>query len=238
MIRNEDNPENSVLPFLISPLTEARGQVQFCQNLIAILFEKWQSPCTKKFPDVKIKRQLLDHYRKGICSLKSQYEIYTIEIKSPNAFHDRYLVQTIRTIRLCLGPWVLVYQESIISIPTDISSQAISTISINKDYVRVYPLTVGATSWNYMSFFPERTGNISLNSTFKNKNNLNGTRNLTQQDIQTPSHFVSEKIVDSITKTEAQRSISPIQPNFTTPRLKNPTLQQTIIQSTVKTSVT
>ena len=94
MIRNEDNPEKSVLPFLISPLTEARGQVQFCQNLNAILFEKWKSPCTKNFPDVKIKRQLLDHYLKGICSLKSQYGIYTKEIKSPNAFHDRYLIQT------------------------------------------------------------------------------------------------------------------------------------------------
>ena len=32
--------------------------------------------------------------------------------------------------------------ESFIKIPTDISSQAISTISIEKDYVRVYPLTV------------------------------------------------------------------------------------------------
>ena len=32
-----------------------------------------------------------------------------------------------------------------------------------------------------------------------------------------------------MTTTEAQRSISPIQPNFTTPILKNPTLQQTII---------
>ena len=48
----------------------------------------------KKFPDVKIKRQLLDHYLKGKCSLKLQYGIYTIEIKSPNAFHDRYLIQT------------------------------------------------------------------------------------------------------------------------------------------------
>ena len=46
------------------------------------------------FPDVKIKRQLLDHYLKGICSLTSQYGIYTIEIRSPNAFHDRYLIQT------------------------------------------------------------------------------------------------------------------------------------------------
>ena len=42
---------------------------------------------------------------------------------------------------------------------------------------------------------------------------------------------------ETITKTEAQLSISPIQLNFTTPKLKNPTLQQTIIQSTVKPSV-
>ena len=33
-----------------------------------------------------------------------------------------------------------------------------------------------------------------------------GTRNLTQQDIQTSSHFVSEEIV-TITTTEAQRII-------------------------------
>ena len=66
---------------------------------------------------------------------------------------------------------------------------------------------------------------------------MNGTRNLTQQDIQTPSHFVNEEIVETIRTTEAQRSISPIPSNFTTPKLKNPTLQQTIIQSTVKPSV-
>ena len=81
-------------------------------------------------------------------------------------------------------------------------------------------------------------GNKSLNSTFINNDNLNGTRNLTQQNIiQTPSHFVSEEIVETKTTTEAQRSFSPIQSNFTTRKLKNPTLQQTIIQSTVKSSV-
>ena len=48
----------------------------------------------KKVPDLKIKRQLLDHYIKGICSLTSNYEIYTIKIRLPNAFHDRYLIQT------------------------------------------------------------------------------------------------------------------------------------------------
>ena len=93
MIRNEDNLEDSVLPFSIHLITDTRRQVQFCQNLIANLLEKEESPCTREFPDVKIKRQLLGHYLKGICSLTSQYGIYTIEIKSPNAFHDRYLIQ-------------------------------------------------------------------------------------------------------------------------------------------------
>ena len=127
--------------------------------------------------------------------------------------------------------------ESFINIPTNISRQAISTISIHKDYVRVDQLTIDATPLNYNTFFPKRTGNKSLSSTFINHDNLNGTRNLTQQDIQTPSNFVSEEIVETITLTEAQRNFSPIQPSFTTPKLKNPTLQQKIIQSTVKPSV-
>ena len=65
MIQNEDKPENSVLSFLIFPLTEPRGQIEFCQNLNANLFEKGESPCTKQFPDVKINRHFIDHYLKG-----------------------------------------------------------------------------------------------------------------------------------------------------------------------------
>ena len=49
---------------------------------------------------------------------------------------------------------------------------------------------------------------------FANNEILNGTRNITQQDIKTPSHFLNEEFVETITTTEAQRSISPIQPNF------------------------
>ena len=124
--------------------------------------------------------------------------------------------------------------ESFINLPTDIPSQAISTISISKYDFRVFLFTVEATPLNYNSFFPERTGNNSFNSTFINNDNLNGTKNLKQQDIQTRLHVVSEESVETITTTEAQRSISTIQPNFTTPKLKNPMLQQTIIQSTVK----
>ena len=94
MIRTEDSLEESVLPFLINPLAEARGQVKVYQILITNLFEQGESPCTKEFPDVKIKRQLLDHYLKGICSLTSKYGLYIIDIRSPNAFHDQYLIQT------------------------------------------------------------------------------------------------------------------------------------------------
>ena len=126
--------------------------------------------------------------------------------------------------------------ESIINIPTDISSQAISKISFDKDYVKVYPRTVDATPLNYNSFFPNRAGNKTLNSTFIYQDNLNRTRNLTQQDIQTPSHFVSEEIVETITTT-AQQSLSPIHSTLTTPKTKNPTLPNITLQSTVKPMV-
>ena len=39
------NLEDSTLPFLKHPQAEARGQVQFCQNLIINLFENRDSPC-------------------------------------------------------------------------------------------------------------------------------------------------------------------------------------------------
>ena len=93
-MRNEDNLEDSVLPFLLHPTTDARGHVQFCQNLIADLFEKGESPCAREFPDVKIKRQFLDPFLKGKCILTPKYGVYTNEIKSSNAFHDRFLIQT------------------------------------------------------------------------------------------------------------------------------------------------
>ena len=58
------------------------------------MFERGVSPCTAEFPEVKIKRQFIDHYLKGICNLTQQYGIYTIEIQSPSKFHGRCLLQT------------------------------------------------------------------------------------------------------------------------------------------------
>ena len=88
---------------------------------------------------------------------------------------------------------------------------------------------------NYNTFLPD-TRNNSLNSTVIDNENLNGTRNLTQQDIQTPSHFINEEIVQT-TATTTQQSISPIHPNLTTPRNTNTSLTQVTLQSTVKPSV-
>ena len=124
-----------------------------------------------------------------------------------------------------------------INISQDISSQAISTISFHRDYVKVLPLTIDLTPLNYNTFLHD-TRNNSLNSTVIHNENLNGTKNLTQQDIQTPSHFnfINEEIVQT-TAITTQQSISPIRPNLITPKNINTLLPQVTLQSTVKPSV-
>ena len=124
---------------------------------------------------------------------------------------------------------------AIINIPQGISSQAISAISFHRDYVKVIPLTIDATPLIYNTFLPD-TRNTSLNSTVTHNENLNGTRNLTQQDIQTPSHFINEEVVQT-TVTTTQQSISPIRQNLATPKNTNTLLPQVTLQSTVKPSV-
>ena len=90
----ESQDENSVFPFVINSLTDDRGQIQFCQNLIAKLFERRNSSCTTEFPYVKLKRQIIDHYLNGICNITQQYGNYTKEISSPSKFHGKYQIQT------------------------------------------------------------------------------------------------------------------------------------------------
>ena len=57
---------------------------------------------------------------------------------------------------------------------------------------------------NYSSFLPDRRQNNSLKSTLVQQENLNGTRNPTQQDVQTPSPFINEEIVETIVTTTQQ----------------------------------
>ena len=65
------------------------------------------------------------------------------------------------------------------NIPTDKLSQANTTVSIIRDYIRITPLTIDATPLNYNSLFTDRTRKNSLYSAFINKQqNLNGKKTL------------------------------------------------------------
>ena len=76
------------------PSLMIEDKTKFYQNLIANLFKKGISPCRAEFPEVTIKRKIVDLYLKGICTLSQQYRIYTIELQSPRTFQGKYLLQT------------------------------------------------------------------------------------------------------------------------------------------------
>ena len=57
------------------------------------LFEPGISPCKTEFPDVKMKRQIIEHSLKEKCHLKQQYGIYTIHISTPRPY-NKYIIQT------------------------------------------------------------------------------------------------------------------------------------------------
>ena len=90
---DESPDEEAFFPFVIKSLCD-RGQARFCKNLLENLFEPGISPCKSEFPDLKIKRQIIEHYLKDICSLTQQYGIYTIEISTPRTLHGKYDIQT------------------------------------------------------------------------------------------------------------------------------------------------
>ena len=92
--QSDESPDKeAVFPFLIDSFND-RGQTQFCKNLLVNLFEPGISPCKAEFPDVKIKRQIIEHYLKDICNLTQQYGIYTIEFSTPRTAHNKYVIQT------------------------------------------------------------------------------------------------------------------------------------------------
>ena len=90
----EESPDDDeIFPFIVDATTD-RGQHIFCKNLLLNLFEPGISPCKTEFPDVKIKRQIIDHYLKDICNITQQYGIYSIEFTSPNHNNRKYTIQT------------------------------------------------------------------------------------------------------------------------------------------------
>ena len=91
---DESPDENSVFPFHINSLTDDRGQMQLCNNLIANVFEQGISLCKAELPEIKTNRQIADHYLKGICNLTQQYGIHTIELSTASKFHGKYVIKT------------------------------------------------------------------------------------------------------------------------------------------------
>ena len=58
------------------------------------MFQPGISPCKAEFPDVKIRRKIIEHYLKDICNLTQQYGIYTIEFSTQRTAHNKYVIQT------------------------------------------------------------------------------------------------------------------------------------------------
>ena len=88
---NEIFDDYSILPIFMKPQNDPfRWQVQFCCNLIA----NWISPCKQEFPEVQIKRQILDQYLKDIYNITSHYGVFTIKIASPKPNHKKHQIQT------------------------------------------------------------------------------------------------------------------------------------------------
>ena len=85
---DESPDEEAVFPFIINSLRD-RGQTRFCEK-----FEPGISTCKSEFPDIKTKRQIIEHYLKDTCNLTQQYGIYTIEFSTPRTLHGKYGIQT------------------------------------------------------------------------------------------------------------------------------------------------
>ena len=56
-----------------------------CHNLHVNLFQKFKRLCKKDFPEINIRRQLLDYFLPGIINITSDYGIIIIETLPPNA---------------------------------------------------------------------------------------------------------------------------------------------------------
>ena len=57
---DESPDEEAVSPFVINFLND-RGQTRVCKKFFVNLFEPGISPCKSEFPDIKFKRQIIEH---------------------------------------------------------------------------------------------------------------------------------------------------------------------------------
>ena len=97
------------------------------------MFEPGISPCKAEFPNVKTKRQIIEHYLKDICNLTQQFGIYTIEFSTLNTAHRKYVTQT-DDIELEFSRVFIEYIKSI----QYHNSQRANSIFTNEVFVVIY----------------------------------------------------------------------------------------------------
>ena len=88
----ESIDHEQAFPFVIDSDTD-RGQIKFSKNLLINLFEPGISPCKTEFPDVRIRRQLINRYIKDIAKIIQQYGICS-DYRNLYTRKQKYVVQT------------------------------------------------------------------------------------------------------------------------------------------------
>ena len=166
--QSDESPDDEeVYPFLIDA-PDNRGQHDFCKNLLLNLFEPGISPCKADFPHVKIKRQIIEHYLKGICNLTQQYGIYIIEFSTPNPNNRKYVIQT-DDLELEFSKVFLEYIKSI----QYHNSQRANSKFTNEVFAKIYSYISILEKTEFQSISPTETSKhtkvrqeITLFSTF------------------------------------------------------------------------
>ena len=86
MIQYDENfDDGSILPFVIHRQGDpTRRQPTICCVQIANLIKKGNIPCKQGFTEIKIRRQVFDHYLPGVSNITSHCGIFTTEILPPH----------------------------------------------------------------------------------------------------------------------------------------------------------
>ena len=226
--QSDDSPDDeAVYPFLIDSPHD-RGQYDLSKNLLLNLFEPGISPSKAEFPDVKIKRQIIEHYLKDICNLTQQYVIYTIELSKTNTAHRKYVIQT-GVIELEFSKVFLEYIKSI----QYHNSQRANSIFTNEVFAIIYTYISILEKTEFQSISSTETSRhtkvrneIALFSTFlhiiKEKFTKDDVSQHTKHDLQKIlAWFIIDYFTHNLDLISQARKISDLKIQMTTPPFQN-----------------
>ena len=125
------------------------------RNGIAV-FSEFSIAIRENLSSNEVSQNVKNYLQKFLAWFIIDYFTHNIDLISPARNNFRPLSRNDDTVLAEQSDYVWDPKWShplFLNIPIDISSQAINTISIHKDYVKVIPFTVDATSLNYNSFY-------------------------------------------------------------------------------------